>query len=264
MTVWVRPRPSSQYRQTGLSQSYSRWVSQFATLTSGGPLPWRAHASLSPSVAVQKRICWCAGATRAIMANYAAAGLGDAPPREPAVPAVLAARGAARDAVQQHGALASVLREREGALELGARVGEPAQLLQQVAAHGREEVIAVQGRLLGEVVDEPQCLSGPERHADRDRAVEVHDRRRRDLGEAVVDGDDAHPVGVLRRPGARVAGGDRGLQRVRADGAARRVRALQGGEPAANEHPVPARAVLVEQEDRLAVRPDPRAAARRL
>src|SRR5829696_2476156 len=139
MTVWLRPRPSSQYRHTGLSQSYSRWVSQLATLTSGGPLPWRAHARLSPSVAVQKRICWCAAATRAIMANYAAAGLGDARRVSPAVPAVSAAGGAARDAVQQHGALTSVQGEGEGALELGARVGEPAELLQQVAAHGREE-----------------------------------------------------------------------------------------------------------------------------
>ena len=48
------------------------------------------------------------------------------------------------------------------------------------------------------------------------------------------------------------------------DGAARRIRALQRGEPAADQHPVPARAVLVEQQDRRAVGPDARASARRL
>ena len=45
-------------------------------------------------------------------------------------------------------------REREGALELGARFGDPAELLQQVAAHGREQVVVAQGRLAREAVDE--------------------------------------------------------------------------------------------------------------
>ena len=38
-TVWRSPSRSSQWRHTGLSQSSSRWVSQVATLTSGGPRP---------------------------------------------------------------------------------------------------------------------------------------------------------------------------------------------------------------------------------
>ena len=38
-----------------------------------------------------------------------------------------------------------------------------------------------------------------------------------DLGEPVVERDDPLPVGVLGAAGARVAGGDRGLQRVRAE-----------------------------------------------
>jgi hypothetical protein len=40
--------------------------------------------------------------------------------------------------------------------------------------------------------------------------------------------------------------------------------ARSSGEPAAHEHPVPARAVLVEQQDRLSRGTDPRARARRL
>ena len=38
-----------QCRQTGLSQSYSRWVSQFAALMRTGPAPASAHASWTPS-----------------------------------------------------------------------------------------------------------------------------------------------------------------------------------------------------------------------
>jgi hypothetical protein len=42
-------RKRIQWRQTGLSQSYSRWVSQFEALTSRGPWPASAHASCTPS-----------------------------------------------------------------------------------------------------------------------------------------------------------------------------------------------------------------------
>ena len=52
------------------------------------------------------------------------------------------------------------------------------------------------------------------------------------------------------RPG--VAGGDRGLQRVGAARPAERLGARERGEPAAHQQPVPARAVLVEQQHRLA------------
>ena len=47
-------------------------------------------------------------------------------------------------------------------------------------------------------------------------------------------------------------------------GRAGRVRALERRQPAAHEEPVPARAVLVEEQHRLARGPDPRTGARRL
>ena len=53
--------------------------------------------------------------------------------------------------------------------------------------------------------------------------------------------------GVAR---ARVAGGDRGLQRVGARRAAQRLGALQRRQPAADEELVPPAAVLVQQQDR--------------
>ena len=52
----------------------------------------------------------------------------------------------------------------------------------------------------------------------------------------------------------RVAGGDRGLQRVGAERAAERLGAVQRRQAAADQQPVPAAAVLVEQQHRLARR----------
>ena len=47
-----------QCRQTGLSHSYSRWVSQFAALIITGPAPASAQASWTPSVVRTYRIRW--------------------------------------------------------------------------------------------------------------------------------------------------------------------------------------------------------------
>ena len=57
---------------------------------------------------------------------------------------------------------------------------------------------------------------------------------------------------VSRRQRAGMAGGDGGLQRVRAVRAAERLGAVERGQAAADEQLVPARAVLVEQQHRLA------------
>src|SRR5207244_4491304 len=57
-TVAIAPRPSRKWRQTGLCQSWWRWLSQHETTTRGGPLPWTAYARRTPSRARQKRISW--------------------------------------------------------------------------------------------------------------------------------------------------------------------------------------------------------------
>src|SRR3546814_9302269 len=61
-----------------------------------------------------------------------------------------------------------------------------------------------------------------------------------------------------------MAGRDRRLQRVVAVGAAERLGTLQRGQPAADQQPVPVCAVLLEQQDRFAVRSHARLAARGL
>ncbi len=55
-----------------------------------------------------------------------------------------------------------------------------------------------------------------------------------------------------------MAGGDRGLQRVRPERAAELLGPPQPGETALHEQVIPARSVLIGEQYRLAVRPDPR------
>ena len=70
--------------------------------------------------------------------------------------------------------------------------------------------------------------------------------------ERLVEGRDAGPVGFVCRARARVAGGDRRLKRVGTERAAKRLGALQRRQSAADEQLIPERAVLFEEDDRLA------------
>src|SRR5213080_3318803 len=62
--------------------------------------------------------------------------------------------------------------------------------------------------------------------------------------------------------GAGVAGRDGRLERVRAQGAGELLGPFERREAATDEEPVPARAILIEQQDRLPRRTDPRLEAR--
>src|SRR5262245_41201187 len=96
-------------------------------------------------------------------------------------------------------ALACVARERRRTLALGAGLVEAAESSQQVAAHARQEMIVLQRRFLGQRVDQLEPGSRTVRHPDRDRAIELHDRRWHDPGERIVERRDASPVGPLWR-----------------------------------------------------------------
>jgi hypothetical protein len=152
-----------------------------------------------------------------------------------------------------------VLGERCGTVELRPRLVLAAELREQVSAHRRQQVVTAQSRFGREGVNQLERRLGAECHSDGDRAVELDDRRRPELGEPVVEGDNALPVRLIGDAGPRVAGGDGRLERVRAEGAAGALRALERGEAAADEQPVPARPVLVEQQHRLSGRADSRA-----
>ena len=113
---------------------------------------------------------------------------------------------------QQQVALALGRRERGGAPQL-IRLGITAEAAQDVGAGRAEQVVAGEPRVAGDRVQRRQRGFGPIGVQDRDRAVELDDRRRRQLSERVVEGDDRLPVGLLERARPRVAGGDRGLDR---------------------------------------------------
>src|SRR5256885_6357403 len=126
---------------------------------------------------------------------------------------VSASAGAVGGALLQEPALREVVGERCGTLELQAGLGGPAELSQEVPAHGREQVVRAERWLIGEAVDQVQGGRGAVRHPDGDGAVELDDRRWHELGERVVERHDARPIGLRRGRGPRVACGDRGLQR---------------------------------------------------
>ena len=110
----------------------------------------------------------------------------------------------------------------------GTRLVEAAKLHQQVAAHAGQEGIALEGGLCGQPIDQLQTGSGTEGHAEGDRPVQLHNRRRSKLGERIVERQDAHPIGLLRgaRPG--VTGSDGGLKRVRTERFAQLLSPLRG------------------------------------
>jgi len=100
---------------------------------------------------------------------------------------------------------------------------------------------------------------------DGDRAVELDDRRRLERRERGVERRYAGPVGRVRRRRSRVARGDRGLKRIRSWRAVREdLGALERFQPETDQEPVPARAILIEQQDRLSRRVRARRRARLL
>src|SRR3954451_7766426 len=73
-------------------------------------------------------------------------------------------------------ALPRIPRHRRGTLELRARLRDATEPREQVAADAREQVIAVERTAGRQLVHEAEPDLGPERHPDRDRAVELDDR----------------------------------------------------------------------------------------
>src|SRR5437773_5511505 len=110
-------------------------------------------------------------------------------------------------------------------------------------------MVALEGRLGNEGVHDLEACGGSERHAVRDSAIEFYDGGRGELRERIVEGRDAGPVRLLGRRRARVTGGDRRLQCVWAKGTAERLGALQRRETTPDEQVVPARAILIEQQN---------------
>ena len=131
---------------------------------------------------------------------------------------------------------------------------------QHVRAHRAEQVVAGQPRVVADRVERHQRGLRAVGVQHRDRAVELDHRRRRQLGERVVERDDRLPVGVLERAGpawqAAIAActvyGPRGRPSL--------IARSSGREPVLDQRAVPARPVLVLEQD--GAPPSPRASNR--
>jgi hypothetical protein len=85
-------------------------------------------------------------------------------------------RSALRGSSPQKFALSHVLRKRRSALELGARLLVSAELLEEVAADGRQQVIRLQRRLVDKCVHKAEAGIRSERHPYGDRQIQLDHR----------------------------------------------------------------------------------------
>ena len=148
-------------------------------------------------------------------------------------------------------ALPRVLGQRRGALELSARLRGPAELPQEVAADGRQKVVRLERRLRNERVHKVKSGSGTKSHPHGDGPVQLDHRRRGELRDRVVERRNARPVGLGCGRRSSMARGNRRLQSVWAHGVPELLGTLERRQAAANEQAIPARPVLIKQEDRL-------------
>src|SRR5205807_4240513 len=96
----------------------------------------------------------------------------------------------------------------------GPRFFGRAEFDQQLRPGRVEEVVA--GQLARQRVDLDESLGRALHVPQGDGAVEAHDRCRQEPDERVIEEQDLRPVGGLPGPRFGVAGGDRGLELVRA------------------------------------------------
>src|SRR5450432_4178646 len=98
-----------------------------------------------------------------------------------------------------------------------------------------------------EGVYECEAGMGAVGHGDGYGAVELDDGRGDELSELGVEDDDAGPVGFGWRAGAGVAGGDLGLEEIRAAGGVDSMSAFDCGKAAMDQELIPLGAVLIEE-----------------
>ena len=137
-------------------------------------------------------------------------------------------------------------------LELGLRFRGAPEPGEQVTPDAWQQVIVGEQGLVHDAVDDCQPLGGSVCHADGDGAIELDYRRLSQLNEGIVKSNNAFPVRFLRRVCSRMAGGDRGLQRVGAQRLNQGFSMRERSKTPADQELVPACAILVQQEHGLA------------
>src|SRR5262245_47693092 len=80
-------------------------------------------------------------------------------------------------------------------------------------------MVSLERRFRGELVDPLESRSRARQHSQRDRAIELHDRRWCEFTQHAIKLHDAHPVSRVRCGGLRVTGGDGRLKGIGAQNA---------------------------------------------
>ena len=83
---------------------------------------------------------------------------------------------AGSSALEEQVALARITRKRCRALEIGTGIFEASELSEEVAAHGRQQVVGLERRLRDKRVDELQAGFGTKGHGDRDGSIQLYHR----------------------------------------------------------------------------------------
>ena len=150
-------------------------------------------------------------------------------------------------ACKEEAAFAIIAGKRGGAFELGAGFPVAAQFLEEVGADAGEKMVARERGFGSEGVYECEAGLRSVGHGHGNGAVELDDRGGHDLGELRVEDDDAVPIGFQWRAGAGVAGGDLGLEEIRAAGGVDFMSAFDCSQAAMDEELISLGAVLIEE-----------------
>src|SRR5580704_14885732 len=121
-------------------------------------------------------------------------------------------------AVQEQFAFAGVAREGGGAFEIGLGFGKAAELEEKIGADAWEEMVGLERGIRRKRLDEFETCCRTESHADGNGTIEFNHWRGRPFAQLLIERSDSSPVGSLCIEGARMAGSDGGLERVRTGG----------------------------------------------
>jgi hypothetical protein len=164
--------------------------------------------------------------------------------------------------IQQQVSFTGVPSHRRGPCEFLSGFVQSAEFLQKISANAGEQVVVLQGGIISQRIDQLETGGGPRGHADGHRPIQLNYRRRFDATQFVVQSSDPRPVGVSRRNRSRMTSRNRSLNRIGPVRSAEPFGPLECGQATPDQQSIPARTILIEQQDGLAGRIHARFGAR--
>ena len=159
---------------------------------------------------------------------------------------------------------ASIAGLRGSALEFHFGFRGTTEFDEQIAAHGGQQVIAVERRFGCKIIDQIEACLRTVSHAYGYCAIQLDNGRRRQLSQHSVEFNYARPIGFGWSARSCMASGDGSLKSILAWSFVQMLSALKSSEAAMDQKLVPLRAILIEEQDWLAGRADACAGSRGL